>query len=86
MTGTHHLVNGLFATRADWARYVVGRAGVDVEVVERPVLDLGATVAAAALGRPRPDAVAVGRAAPGLAGRDGRLRAGSCCARRASAA
>lgn len=30
--GTHHLVNGLFASRADWASYVVGRAGVDVEV------------------------------------------------------
>jgi dTDP-4-dehydrorhamnose reductase len=34
--GTHHLVNGLFATRADWARYVVARAGLDVEVVDVP--------------------------------------------------
>jgi dTDP-4-dehydrorhamnose reductase len=34
--GIHHLVNGLFATRADWARYVVGRAGLDVEVVDVP--------------------------------------------------
>ncbi len=34
--GIHHLVNGLFATRADWARYVVGRAGLQVEVVDVP--------------------------------------------------
>ena len=34
--GTHHIVNGLFATRADWARYVVGRAGIDVEVEDVP--------------------------------------------------
>jgi dTDP-4-dehydrorhamnose reductase len=34
--GIHHLVNGLFATRADWARYVVGRAGLEVEVVDVP--------------------------------------------------
>jgi dTDP-4-dehydrorhamnose reductase len=34
--GTHHLVNGLFATRADWARYVVARAGIDVEIVNVP--------------------------------------------------
>ena len=30
--GIHHVVNGLFATRADWARYVVGRAMLEVEV------------------------------------------------------
>ncbi len=52
IAGIHHLVNGLFATRADWARYVVGRAGIDVEVVNVPDVDLGAPVAAAALGRP----------------------------------
>jgi dTDP-4-dehydrorhamnose reductase len=34
--GIHHLVNGLFGTRADWARYTVGRAGIDVEVVDVP--------------------------------------------------
>jgi dTDP-4-dehydrorhamnose reductase len=34
--GIHHLVNGLFATRADWARYVVGRASIDIEVVDVP--------------------------------------------------
>ncbi len=34
--GTHHLVNGLFATRADWARYVIGRAGIEVDVVDVP--------------------------------------------------
>ena len=37
VAGIHHLVNGLFATRADWARYVVGRAEIDVEVVNVPM-------------------------------------------------
>ena len=36
VAGIHHLVNGLFATRADWARYVVARAGLEVEVVNVP--------------------------------------------------
>jgi len=36
IAGTHHLVNGLVATRADWARDVLGRAGLDVDVVEVP--------------------------------------------------
>ncbi len=35
--GTHHLVNGLYATRADWARYVVSRAQIGVEVVDVPL-------------------------------------------------
>lgn len=35
--GTHHLVNGGFATRADWARDIVARAGVAVEVVDVPM-------------------------------------------------
>ena len=34
--GIHHLVNGLFATRADWERYVVGRARLEVEIVDVP--------------------------------------------------
>jgi dTDP-4-dehydrorhamnose reductase len=34
--GTHHLVNGLVASRADWARDVVSRTGVEVDVVEVP--------------------------------------------------
>ncbi len=34
--GIHHVVNGLFATRADWARYIVGRAGLTVEVQDVP--------------------------------------------------
>jgi dTDP-4-dehydrorhamnose reductase len=34
--GIHHVVNGLFATRADWARYIVGRAGLAVEVRDVP--------------------------------------------------
>ncbi len=36
LAGTHHVVNGLFATRADWARHVVARASLDVEIVEVP--------------------------------------------------
>ena len=36
IAGIHHLVNGLFATRAEWASYVVGRAGIDVEVALVP--------------------------------------------------
>jgi dTDP-4-dehydrorhamnose reductase len=34
--GIHHLVNGLVASRAEWARDVVARAGLDVEIVEVP--------------------------------------------------
>ena len=51
----------------------------------RPGLDLAAAVDAAALGRPRADAAAVRRAAPAVAGRDGRLRA-AAPARAAAAA
>ena len=36
VAGVHHLVNGLFASRADWARYVVARAGIEVDVVNVP--------------------------------------------------
>lgn len=36
IAGTHHLVNGGFGTRADWARYIVGRASLDVTVVDVP--------------------------------------------------
>ena len=35
--GIHHVVNGLFATRADWARDVVGRAMLEVEIVNVPM-------------------------------------------------
>ena len=34
--GTHHLVNGGVATRADWARDVVARAGLAVDVKDVP--------------------------------------------------
>jgi dTDP-4-dehydrorhamnose reductase len=34
--GVHHLVNGLVATRADWARWIVERARLEVDVVEVP--------------------------------------------------
>lgn len=37
IAGIHHVVNGLFATRADWARYTVARAGLDVEIVDIPM-------------------------------------------------
>ncbi len=34
--GTHHVVNGMFATRSQWAMYIIGRAQLDVEVEEVP--------------------------------------------------
>jgi dTDP-4-dehydrorhamnose reductase len=34
--GIHHIVNGGAASRADWARDVVGRAGIAVEIVDVP--------------------------------------------------
>jgi dTDP-4-dehydrorhamnose reductase len=34
--GIHHVVNGLFASRADWARYCVGLADLEVDVVDVP--------------------------------------------------
>jgi dTDP-4-dehydrorhamnose reductase len=34
--GIHHLVNGLSATRADWARDVIGRARLQAEIVDVP--------------------------------------------------
>jgi dTDP-4-dehydrorhamnose reductase len=37
IAGIHHVVNGHFATRADWARHVVGRAGLAVDVVDIPM-------------------------------------------------
>jgi dTDP-4-dehydrorhamnose reductase len=36
VAGIHHLVNGGVASRADWARDAIARAGVDVEIVEVP--------------------------------------------------
>jgi dTDP-4-dehydrorhamnose reductase len=36
VAGIHHLVNGLVASRADWARDVVARAGLGVEIVDVP--------------------------------------------------
>lgn len=37
LAGIHHLVNGPFASRADWARYVVARAGLEVEIIDVPM-------------------------------------------------
>jgi dTDP-4-dehydrorhamnose reductase len=34
IAGTHHLVNGLFGTRAQWGMYTVARAGIDVPFEE----------------------------------------------------
>jgi dTDP-4-dehydrorhamnose reductase len=34
--GIHHVVNGLFATRSQWALYVIGRAQIEVDVREVP--------------------------------------------------
>jgi dTDP-4-dehydrorhamnose reductase len=36
ISGIHHLVNGSYATRADWARDVLVRAGLEVDVVDVP--------------------------------------------------
>jgi dTDP-4-dehydrorhamnose reductase len=36
IAGTHHLVNGSSATRAAWARDVLGRARLEVDLVEVP--------------------------------------------------
>ncbi len=36
VAGIHHLVNGHVASRADWARDVVARAGVAVETIDVP--------------------------------------------------
>ena len=37
IAGIHHVVNGHFATRADWARFVAARAGLDIEIVNIPM-------------------------------------------------
>ena len=34
--GIHHVVNGLTATRADWAEYIVGRFALEVTVEPVP--------------------------------------------------
>ncbi len=34
--GIHHIVNGLVASRADWARDIVTRGGVEVDVIDVP--------------------------------------------------
>jgi dTDP-4-dehydrorhamnose reductase len=39
IVGIHHLVNGHVASRADWARDAVRRAGLDIEVVDVPMAD-----------------------------------------------
>ena len=36
ISGTHHLVNGLFASRAQWGTYTVARAGIEVDIEEVP--------------------------------------------------
>jgi dTDP-4-dehydrorhamnose reductase len=36
LAGTHHVVNGLFASRSQWAMYVLARAGLDVRIEEVP--------------------------------------------------
>ena len=66
MAGVHHLVNGLTATRADWARDVVARAARG-RGRERPDVDLGAAVDPASLGSPGGDTASrpVSRSASG---------------------
>ena len=73
--GVHHLVNGL--VRDPWRLGPLRRrpGGHRGRHRQRPVLHLGAPVAAAALGRPGPDATPR-RPDAVVAGRHGRLRAG----------
>jgi dTDP-4-dehydrorhamnose reductase len=35
--GIHHLVNGGFASRADWTRDILARVGLEIEIVEVPM-------------------------------------------------
>jgi dTDP-4-dehydrorhamnose reductase len=37
VAGVHHIVNGSVGSRADWARDVIGRAGLDVDLVDVPL-------------------------------------------------
>jgi dTDP-4-dehydrorhamnose reductase len=37
IAGIHHVVNGQVATRAEWARDAIARAGLDVDVVDVPM-------------------------------------------------
>ena len=85
MAGIHHLVNGLFATRSQWARYVVGRAELDVEVVDIPAATWKRPSRVAPLGGPGADSAADRRTAALVARRHGRLRAGAAPRRRACA-
>ena len=84
--GIHHLVNGAVASRADWARDVVARAGLDVEVENVPASTWERPSHAAALGRPGADAAAVRRAAAAVAAtRWPTTRRDSCAQARARA-
>ena len=74
VAGTHHIVNGGVASRADWARDVFARVGLTVETQDVSVRRVAATVHAAGPGHPRGDPDAVRRPAPDLAGGHGRLR------------
>ena len=73
--GIHHLVNGLFATRADWARYVVARAGIEVEVVNVPMSTWERPSRPPRWGVLAATPLPSGEPTPRLARRDGRLRA-----------
>ena len=75
--GIHHLVNGLFATRADWARYVVGAGRRGRRGRQRAGVDLAATVAGRRAGASSRRRRCRRASRSGLARRDGRLRAGA---------
>ena len=87
IAGIHHVVNGRFASRADWARNVVGRAGLDIDVVNVPMAGWQRASTPPRWGvlaptrlpsgeplRPWPDAMA--DYAPGCCGRAGLTRPG----------
>ena len=75
--GIHHLVNGLFATRADWARYVVGRAGIEVDIVDVPASTWERPSRPPRWGVLAPTPLPSGEPMRVVARRDGRLRAGA---------
>ena len=80
VAGIHHLVNGLFATRADWARDVVGRAGLDGRDRRRPASTWARPSAPPRWGVLAPTPLPSGEPLRAVARRDGRLRARRCCA------
>ena len=80
--GIHHLVNGGIATRADWARDVVARAGDRRSRSRTSRCRPGSAPRRRRAGASSRRRRCRPASRSGLAGRDGRLRAARSCARR----